>query len=419
MYIMNIYRKTQGPLYRFAILGILAVALTTSASAQSDPRFAAFLQSLWPQAQKVGVSRATFERETRGLTPDRSLPDLVFPGQPEKAKGEQAEFVQVPSDYLKESSLANLAAQGRTLAARHKATLAAIEQRYGVPGSIVLAIWGRETNFGAAKMPYGALRALATQAYLGRRKEQFREEFVLALKMIEEGHITAAAMKSSWAGAMGHPQILPSGFYKYAVDFDGDGRRDVWNSVPDALATIANHLRELGWQRGQRWSYEVKAPAGVDCTIAQPEHQFAVGQWLQRGYQALGRQPSSADMRAQASLLMPEGIYGPAFLATKNYFALKDYNYSDLYVLFVGNLADRIAGGGGFVSPWAKTTQVRAADVEQMQNLMTARGLYGDKVDGKAGMLTRSALGAYQKANGLKLDCWPSGDVLRHMRARQ
>jgi membrane-bound lytic murein transglycosylase B len=237
--------------------------------------------------------------------------------------------------------------------------------------------------------------------------------------MIQEGHITAAGMKSSWAGALGHPQLLPSGFYKYAVDFDGDGKRDVWNSVPDALATIANHLRELGWQRGQRWSYEVRVAPNVDCTIAQPEHQLRVNDWIARGHKPLGRQPSSADMRAPASLLMPEGSYGPAFLTLKNYYALKDYNFSDLYVLFVGNVADRIAGGGAFVTPWSKAQQIRAADVEAMQKVMTARGIYKDKIDGKAGMLTRAALGAYQKANGLTVDCWPTADVLRHMQSRR
>ncbi len=410
-----IHDKTRSCARCFALLAALALCIP-AAHAAADARFTAFLQSLAPEAQKLGISRATFDRETQSLEPDLSLPDLIIPGRSDRPQGTQAEFVQVPSDYLKESSLANLAGQGRALAAKHKATLAAIEQKFGVPGSVVLAIWGRETGYGAARLPHSALRALATQAYLGRRKEQFREEFLLALKMVHEGHITSAAMKSSWAGALGHPQLLPSGFYKYAVDFDGDGKRDVWNSVPDALATIANHLRELGWQRGQRWSYEVRAPQTIDCTIAQPEHQFAVSEWIKRGYVPLGRQPSAADLAAPASLLMPEGTYGPAFLTTKNYFALKDYNFSDLYVLFVGNVADRIAGGGAFVTPWSKTTQVRSADVEAMQKIMTARGLYKDKVDGRAGMLTRSALGAYQKANGLKTDCWPTADVLRHMR---
>ena len=295
--------------------------------------------------------------------------------------------------------------------------MSAIEQNFGVPGSVVLAIWGRETGYGGAKLPHNAVRVLATQAYLGRRKEQFRQEFLLALKMLQEGHVALASMRSSWAGAMGHPQLLPSGFYKHAVDFDGDGRRDVWNSVPDALATIAKQLADLGWQRGQRWAYEVRAPENVDCTTAEPETQRPVAEWIKRGFApADGRKPAR-DLSAPASLLLPEGTYGPAFLTLKNYYVLKDYNFSDLYVLFVGNLADRIAGGGPFVTAWSRTAQLRTEEVEAMQRHLTARRFYADKIDGKAGMLTRAALGAYQKAHGLKLDCWPTPAVLEHMRA--
>src|ERR1041385_3132211 len=230
----------------------------------TDAAFQLWLKSLYPSAQSRGISRATFDAATCGLEPDLTLPDLVIPGRPDR-QPTQAEFAQTPAEYLKETNFVSLAAQGRTLATQHRATLAKIEQRFGVPGAIVLAIWARETNYGAAKLPYNAIRALATQAYLGRRKEQFGEELLLALKMLQEGVVSLAGMKSSWAGAMGHPQVLPSGFYKYAIDFDSDGRRDIWNSVPDALGTIANHLAELGWQRAERWAYEVKAPRAVDC----------------------------------------------------------------------------------------------------------------------------------------------------------
>jgi membrane-bound lytic murein transglycosylase B len=234
--------------------------------------------------------------------------------------------------------------------------------------------------------------------------------------MLQEGQVTLAAMRSSWAGAMGHPQLLPSGFYKYAVDFDGDGRRDIWTSVPDALATIANHLAELGWQRGQRWAYEVRVPGNADCTIAQPDVKTAIGEWVKHGYApAYGAKLSAAELSQEASLLMPAGLYGPAFLVTKNYFALKDYNFSDLYVLFVGHLADRIAGGRPFEQKWEKVAQLPSSALERMQRRLTQLKLYNDKIDGKAGMLTRAALGAYQKANGLKLDCWPTQAVLDHM----
>ena len=405
-------------LYR-ALLSCCVATFLLAACSQSvaaDAAFRQWLESAWPEAQALGVSRATFDAATRGLEPDLSLPDLVLPGRPERPRGEQAEFVQTPADYLKEATLVRLAAQGRKLLVDHRATLAAIEQNFGVPGSVVLAIWGRETGYGAAKLPHNAVRVLATQAYLGRRKEQFRQEFLLALKMLQEGHATLAHMRSSWAGAMGHPQLLPSGFYKHAVDFDGDGRRDIWTSVPDALATIAKQLADMGWQRGQRWAHEVRTPENVDCTVAEPGTLLSLAEWLKRGYApADGRKPAP-DRAAPASLLMPEGTYGPAFLTLQNYYVLKDYNFSDLYVLFVGNLSDRIAGGGPFATAWSKTTQLRTAQVEAMQRQLTARGFYADKIDGKAGMLTRSALGAYQKAHGLRLDCWPTPSVIDHMR---
>ena len=182
------------------------------------------------------------------------------------------------------SSFTRLAEQGKKLAAEHRATLARIEREFGVPGNVILAIWGRETAYGTYKLPHNAIRVLATQAYAGRRKEQFREEFLLALKMLQQGHVKLADMKSSWAGAMGHTQFLPTDFYKYAVDFDGDGKRDIWNSVPDALASAAKQLVAKGWQPGRRWAYEARAPGNVDCTIAEPGFVLPVGEWIKRGY---------------------------------------------------------------------------------------------------------------------------------------
>jgi lytic murein transglycosylase len=399
---------------------VLAVALLIAAAASlpayADAAFQQWLQSLWPQAQQLGVSRATFDAATRGLEPDLSLPDLIIPGRPDKAPGGQAEFVQTPADYLKEASLVRLATQGRGLAAEHRATLARIEREFGVPPPVILAIWGRETAYGGHRLPHNAIRVLATQAYVGRRKEQFREEFLYALKILQDGHAKLADMRSSWAGAMGLTQFLPTEFYKHAVDFDGDGRRDIWTSVPDALASAAKQLVAKGWQPGRAWAYEVRAPQEVDCTIAEPSRTFPVSEWIKRGYVFVGtRRPSPAELAEPASLLMPEGTYGPAFLTLKNYYVIKDYNFSDLYVLFVGNLADRIGGGSSFVTPWSKASQLHTADVENMQRTLTKLGLYGDKIDGKAGMLTRAALGSYQKANGLRLDCWPTRAVLDHM----
>jgi lytic murein transglycosylase len=390
-----------------------------SAGEAADPLFQRWLQGLWPKVQALGVSRRTFDAATEGVEPDLSLPDLDLPGKEGAPPRGQAEFVQTPADYIKEANIAHLAEQARKLAAEHSRTLAAIEQKFGVPGNVLLAIWGRETAFGTYKLPKNAITVLATQAYYGRRKDFFQQELLYAFKMLEEGHVKLADMRSSWGGAMGLTQFLPSEFYKYAVDFDGDGKKDIWHSVPDALASAAQQLVGKGWQRGIRWAYEVRAPQGIDCTVAVPEVTRPVSDWLKQGFvPAYGRKPSQADLSEPASLLLPEGTYGPAFLTLKNYYVIKEYNFSDLYVLFVGHLSDRIADPRPFETPWSKNTQLRTAQVETMQRTLTKLGLYKDKVDGKAGMQTRAALGAYQKANRLKLDCWPTAAVLDDMQRR-
>src|SRR3984885_12503524 len=384
-------------------------------SVSADPAFDTWLQSLWPQAQALGVSRATFDSATRGLEPDYTLPDLVLPGRPEKPAPGQPEFVQTPADYIKESSIDRLAADGRKLYDQYRVPLTAIERQFGTPPTILLAIFGRETDYGRQTDKRNAIRVLATQAYTGKRKEQFLNEFLLALKILQQGQVKLADMKSSWAGAMGLTQFLPSDYLKYAVDFDGDGKADIWNSVPDALASAAKQLLDKGWQRGVPWAYEVHSPADVDCTIGVPDNTLPVGDWGKRGYvPALCRTLTSKDL---ASLLQPAGLYGPSFLATKNYFVIKEYNFSDLYVLFVGHLADRMVSPLPFATPWSASTQLRTKDVEAMQRHLTRIGLYADKIDGKAGMKTRAALGAYQKKAGLKVDCWPSEAVLRSIEA--
>jgi lytic murein transglycosylase len=404
---------------RFAsVIAVLGAILAAWPAHAADPAFQQWLLTLWPEAQSLGITRATFDTATRDLEPDLSLPDLVIPGRVERPPS-QAEFVQPPQDYVRERTIANLAGQGRKLLDQHRATLTAIEKQYGVPPGIILAIWGRETAYGGHKLGHDAIRVLATQAYLGRRKDQFRQEFLLALKMLQEGHVTRANMRSSWAGAMGHTQFLPGDFYKHAVDFDGDGRRDIWGSVPDALASAASQLVGKGWQRGKRWAYEVRVTQPVDCTIAEPSVTKPIGEWLRQGLvPAYDRKLAREELAETASLLLPEGTYGPAFLTPKNYYVIKDYNFSDLYVLFVGHLSDRISDPRPFETPWSKNTQLRTAEVEAMQRRLTELGLYRDKIDGKAGMLTRAALGAYQKANSLKVDCWPTSAVLDHMRNR-
>ena len=397
---------------------VLITLLDLSPGRAADPAFQQWLAGLWPEAQQMGISRATFDAATRGLEPDLWLPDLIIPGRPERPSGGQAEFVQAPADYIRETSIDRLATHARKLADEYRGTLAEIEKKFGVPGSVLLAIWGRETDFGRAKDSRSAIRVLATQAYLGRRKDQFRQEFLLALKMVDEGDIKLADMKSSWAGAMGLTQFMPSDYFRSAVDFDGDGRRNIWTSIPDALASAAKQLVDKGWQRGEPWAIEVRAPRNADCTIGVPENTKPIGEWLKLGFTpAYGRKLRPEELDIPASLLQPAGLYGPSFLTPKNYFVIKEYNFSDLYVLFVGHLSDRIAGKPPFETPWATLVQMPTAQVERMQRRLTQSGLYADKIDGKAGMKTRAALGAYQKANGLAVDCWPTSAVLDHMQS--
>src|SRR5947199_9412195 len=373
--------------YAAILISVWIAALTCARAA--DPGFQKWLQELWPQAETLGVSRETFDAATRALEPDLTLPDLDLPGREGAPRRGQAEFVQTPADYIKETTIANLAAQAKKLAVEHARTLAAIGQQFGVPGNILLAIWGRETAFGGYRLPKNAVTVLATQGYYGRRKDFFRQEFLYALKMLEEGHVKLADMRSSWGGAMGLTQFLPSEFYKYAVDFDGDGKKDIWNSVPDALASAAQQLVGKGWQRGTHWAYEVRAPQGTDCILGVPEITRPVGESLKQGFvTAYARNPSASDLAEPASLLLPEGTYGPAFLTLKNYYVIKEYNFSDLYVLFVGHLSERISDPRPFETPWSKNAQLRSAQVETMQRTLTKLGLYKDKIDGKAGMLT-------------------------------
>jgi lytic murein transglycosylase len=404
---------------RLALLAVALVALCGASSARAaDPAFTQFIASLWPEAKAAGVSRETFEAQTRGLEPDYKLPDLILPGRPPTGAPAQPEFVQVPADYIKEASVARLASRGQKLLQQYRSSLDAIETRFGVPATMVLAIWGRETDYGRSPEGHDALRVLATQAYVGRRKDTYRNEFILALKILGEGAVSRKEMTASWAGAMGLTQFLPSDYYKHGVDLDGDGRIDIWHSVPDALASAAKQLVDKGWRAGVRWAYEVKAPPGVDCTQGVPEVTKPLGQWLREGFAPVrGEKLSAAEQAQPASLLQPEGIYGPSFLVTANYFVIKEYNFSDLYVLFVGHLSDRMLSPLPFATSWSASTQLRTADVEAMQRDLTRIGFYKDKIDGKAGMQTRAALGAYQKSAGLKVDCWPSEAVLRSLTA--
>jgi lytic murein transglycosylase len=405
---------------RAGLAGVVVLCCIVSfgpARATSPGEFSQFLQSLWPEAQTLGVSRATFDRELSGLAPDLKLPDLVRPGRTGTSGGGQAEFTKTPLEYLNPSYLMKLAVQGRALKTQHAAALAQIERELGVDRHIVLAIWGRETSYGNYKLPHDAIAVLATQAFMGRRKDVFRRELLFGLKMLDDRVITRAQFRSSWAGAVGLTQFLPSEYFTLAYDLDQDGKKDIWGSVPDALASAANQLKQKGWVSGQPWGFEVKLPAGPSCLFEGIPNTRKVADWLKLGVQRAGGRAIPKDLEAtDAFILTPGGSYGPAFMVFENFMVLKRYNFADLYAVFVGHLADRMAGGPDFVVPWTTPKMLATSELEDIQARLQAVGWPIEKVDGKAGMNTRNLIGQYQQTASLPVDCWPSEPLLRHVR---
>lgn len=411
------HRGLLEPARRALGAAVLTAALWPSPAPAADPAFAGFLAALRPDAQARGISKTTFDRETAGLEPDLSLPDLVRADQPKVAPKGQAEFTVAPQDYVSARRIAQLAEEGRALARAHAAVLAAIEQRIGVDGHVVLGIWGRETAFGKHKAQHDAIRVLATQAFTGRRKDLFRDELLFALKLIEDRRLKRAEMRASWAGAMGLTQFMPSEFYSSAIDMDGDGRIDLFGSVADALGSAATQLKHKGWTRKLPWGLEVRPGAKVDCANEGPDNARSIGEWSRLGVsRADGKAFESSDRAATAYLMSPGGTYGPQFLVTDNFKVLRAYNTSDLYALFVGHLSDRIAGAGPFLTPWAQIRQLDPAGILEVQTRLDRGGHGIAKLDGRIGSETRLKIGLYQRAAGLSVDCWPSPALLAAMR---
>ncbi len=404
-----------------AAMALLCTALTAQAQpvarAPSSDEFARFVQGVWPEAQQAGVSRPTFDRAFKGVTPDLTIPDLLLPGRKPVDVLGQAEFIKPPQEYIDKGLIGRLAVGGKAFMQRHLQWVDKIEKELGVDRHVLMGIWGRETAYGGGRLPHYGVRVLATQAWLGRRKEMFRAELVLALKMLEDKVVTVETMKSSWAGAQGLPQFMPSDFYKHAYDIDGDGRKDIWNSVPDALASAAHQLKSKGWKLGVPWGIEVSLPASIDCALEGPTDERTLSEWAKLGLTAVGGKPLPGKLMGETMYLMaPGGTLGPIFLVSENFKALRAYNMSDLYAVFVGHLADRIAGGGDFVTPWRGAQQLTTAELFETQERLKTRGFAITIVDGKIGSNTRKQIGLYQRASGMTVDCWPGPATLARLR---
>jgi membrane-bound lytic murein transglycosylase B len=372
--------------------------------------FATFLASLASDAQAAGVSPATFDAATAGLTPDPAVLDLSV-AQPEHTKSVSEYVTALVSDTRLENGLKNLAAVD--------AVARRIEAAYGVDRHVLVAIWGIESNYGSSQGNRGVIRSLATLAALEPRRPAFwKTELLAALRILQARDTTPENLAGSWAGAMGHTQFMPTTFHAHAVDFDKDGRRDIWGTVPDALASTANYLKASGWVAGMPWGVEVKLPEGFDYGHSAPGQGKPWAAWQALGLVQLGSKPVAPGANlGQMSLVLPSGAGGPAFLTTANYRAILRYNNAVSYALSVAHLGDRLAGGAPFVAPWpAGDRGLSRADREELQKRLSATGVDIGGIDGIIGTGTRAAIRAYQKGKSLPEDGHPSAALLERLR---
>lgn len=396
------------PFLAGVLLSLLAVTASTDVGA--DAEFARCLDALRAQSSQRGVHTTTFDTHARGLSPDMAVIGFL---------DAQPEFRTAIWDYLAGLVDAERVADGQAMRAQWADTLAAIEARYRVDAATVVAVWGVESNYGRNFGQRPLLQSLATLSCFGRRQDFFRGEFFTALQIVEQGHVDPERLTGSWAGAFGHTQFMPSTFKRLAVDFDGDGRRDLIGSIPDALASTANFLAQAGWQHGQPWGIEVRLPAGFDSARAGRRAKRSVQEWAALGVRRADGSalPAAAE---RAGLILPAGIDGPAFLTLRNFDALFSYNAAESYALAIAHLADRIDGGAAhFHTPWPTDDPgLSRAERREVQRLLLARGFDIGEVDGMLGTRSRRAIAELQSQLGLEAD-GRAGQRLLEMLRRQ
>ena len=383
--------------------------MTPQAIAAASSDFGVCLERLWPEAAKRGVSRATYETYALTLTPDLKIMEFM---------DSQPEFTRALWDYLDFLVTDARIARGREILAQYASIFDAVEKTYGVDRYIITAIWGIESNFSTAGGERSVVRSTATLACVGRRQNYFRDEFLSALEILHRGDVRPEQLKGSWAGAFGPTQFMPTSFKRFAVDFDGDGRRDVVDSVPDLIASTANNLKKDGWVAGQTWGYEVVLPSGFNYLLADHSRRMSLREWEQHGVRRIGGKPFPRSDDT-AYLLVPAGRRGPAFVMLENFRAIMKYNPSEAYALAIGHLADRMRGGDPFVQPWPREERVLSrAERYELQQLLAARGFDIGHPDGKLGGKTRLAIRQFQASIGDAPDGFASSGVLSRLRAR-
>src|SRR5712671_5725151 len=382
--------------------------MTAEAILAAAANFNICLEGLWPDAARRGVSRETFEVYTRNLTPDLRIMDLM---------DAQPEFTKAVWDYLDVLVNESRIKRGLEILAQYRPVFDAMEKAYGVDRNIVTAIWGVESNFGTLGGDRPVVRSTATLACVGRRQDYFRNEFLAALEILDRGDVSPERLKGSWAGAFGPTQFMPTSFKRFAVDFDGDGRRDVVDSAADLIGSTANNLKTDGWMAGQTWGYEVVLPASVDYLLADSAKAMTAREWERQGVFRVGGKPYPRPTD-RAYLLIPAGAGGPAFLMLNNFRVLMKYNPAEAYALAIGHLADRMRGDVPFVTAWPRNERaLTGAERYELQGHLVRRGFdIGGEPNGRISARSRSAIKSFQVSQGVVPDGFASAELLERLR---
>lgn len=399
-----------------AVLLLFAVSqpLETSAAPRQNATeareeqisFAAWLADFRREALRAGISATTLNAALRGLHPD---PQVIA------ADRSQPEFTRPIWEYLDGALSARRMSSAERLLEEHSALLHRIEQHFGVDRQTLVAIWGLESNFGQTQGSKSVIRSLATLAHEGRRPEFAHQQLIAALQILQQGDISPRRMLGSWAGAMGQTQFIPTTYQRYAVDFDGDGRRDIWNSTADALASTAHYLQRSGWRLGQPWGFEVGLPANFDFSQADPQARKTLEEWQQLGVSIPNLPPQYGEQ--EASLLLPAGHLGPAFLTLANFRAILKYNNSSAYGMAIGLFGDRLTGNGEISARWPYHERpLSRGERIELQQRLTRLGYTLGEPDGIIGANSRQAIRAFQMDQGLAADGFASSSLLKRLR---
>src|SRR5689334_6298812 len=383
--------------------------MTASAIREAAANFQNCVAGMWPDAARRGISQESFQKFTAGLQPDLRIMDLM---------DSQPEFTKAIWDYLDILVNDNRMARGREILAQYKAQFDAVEKAYGVDRYIIASIWGIESNYSTQMGDRNVVQSTATLACVGRRQAYFKDEFLTALEILNRGDLRPEQMRGSWAGAFGPTQFMPTAFKRYAVDGDGDGRRDVVDNPSDLIASTANNLKKDGWQTGQTWGYEVVVPQGFNYMLADRAKAMTITQWEKMGLKRATGQPFPAS-NEKVYLLAPAGAQGPGFLMMQNFRVIMKYNPAEAYALAIGHFADRLRGGQLFVQPWPRQQrELTRAERLELQQLLAQRGFYRGTPDGQFGGETRQALRNFQASIGAPADGFATAEMLEQLRGR-